>query len=387
MKKVLCFAAAALTLFAACQKTTIVYDNDEPQEIAVFAVNKSATKAPVSSVAFPEDYDMMVASYLASGTEDVTEPGDYFDGTLFTADDEGTAWKGNKYWPMSDATLNFLAIAQQPSIDSPYTGDVSEVTFGNNSAVYVKQAVVTFEGNQTSEENYNQFDLMYAAGSQSHTEGGIYSDVPMTFTHALSWIKFTVATTLKNEDADDETFSMTVNSIRLSGANYGGTLTVSTEEALTTGLATSNYSHVWSDQTVAVDDVYVPAAAVTGDDGSTTVSVAAKVEGLSAFDATAKPFGNGLLVVPNDYSEVADGSRPKITVNYTMNQGAGEYTFEKTVEIPTIEWEANKIYTYALNINLTQISVVPSVGEWTSHDNDGNVGTDDDIPVSVDPTN
>ena len=376
MKKVLCFAAAALTLFAACQKTTVVYDNSEPQEIAVFAVNKTATKAPVADADFPDDYDMQVAAYLASGGIG-TESGDYFDGTLFTKGN-GDVWTGGKYWPMSDATLNFLAVAVPPA--SSYTG-TAEVVFGEGTtrSNFVQKAVVTFANNQTVAANYNQFDLMYAAGSQSHTEGEIYNNVEMTFKHALSWIKFTVATNLKNKDANDNTFSMKVNSIRLSGASYGGTLTISTTAELTGDLANATYSPVWTNWSSAVDNVYVPNT--DGDDKAEAVSELSKYEATP----TAKPFGNGLLVVPCDYNDAADDDLPKITINYTMNQGDGEYTFERTVTIPAIEWECNKIYTYALNINLTEISVAPTVDEWTSHDNDGENGENNDIPVDMDP--
>lgn len=397
MKKVLCFAAAALTLFAACQKTTVVYDNSEPQEIAVFAVNKTATKAPVADATFPTDYKMQVAAYLASGGIG-TESGDYFDGTLFSKGD-GTVWTGGKYWPMSAATLNFLAVAV-PRASSSYTG-TAEVVFGETTGEgeeatksnFVKKAVVTFANNQTVEAvaegtdesdaptpaveaNYNQFDLMYAAGSQSHTEGGTYNNVEMPFKHALSWIKFTVATNLKNKDANDDTFSMTVKSIRLSGASYGGTLTISTTAVLTGNLANATYSPVWTSWSTAVDDVYVPNA-----DGNAKADA---VSGLSTYEATptAKPFGNGLLVVPCDYTKT-NTTTPSVTINYTMDQGDGEYTFERTVTIPAINWECNKIYTYALNINLTEISINPSVSSWTDYDNDGNTAGIQPIEVNT----
>lgn len=379
MKKVLCFAAAAMTLFAACQKTTVVYDNSEPQEIAVFAVNKTATKAPVAGTDFP-DYDMQVAAYLASGGIGTAASGDYFDGTLFSKGNDDV-WTGGKYWPMSAATLNFLAVAVPPA-SSSYTG-TAEVVFGEigegqgaTKSNFVKQAVVTFDDNETTDDNYNQFDLMYAAGNQSHAEGSGYDNVSMSFKHALSWIKFTVATNLKN-DEDDNTFSMTVNSISLSGASYGGTLTVtkSTNKTLKENLATSDYTAEWSDQSEGVEDVYVPGE--PANDG--TVSVATAVSGLSAYNATAKPFGNGLLVVPNTYEE---GSTPSVTINYTMNQGNGAYTFERTVELPAVTWDCNKIYTYALNINLTEISIKPSVSEWPDDDDPIEVNTNTTITES-----
>ena len=391
MKKILLIAASAMMVFASCTKVNVNYpDNGQPQEIAMFAVNKKATKAPVAGETFPTDYDMMVAAYLASG--DLTENGngDYFDGTLFTKG-SGDFWTGGKYWPVSTSTINFLAIAQQPE-SSPYTGDVSEVVFGvgeTTKSNFTKQAVVTFVNNQTTADNYNQFDLMYAAGQGVHTVGGDYANVEMTFKHALSWIKFTVATNVKNTSANDNTYSMTVNSICLSGASYGGTLTVdnsanynarptNTSGVLSVNSNVATGTCTWtSTENDKKDNVYVPGAA----DNTGSVAIASAVDGLAAYNASAKAFGNGLLVVPVDYSEVGNGSRPTITINYTMNQGNGDYTFERTIEIPQINWEANKIYTYALTITLQKIEINPSVGDWLTHDNDGNNGENDNIPV------
>ena len=120
MKKVLCFAAAAMALFAACQKTTVVYDNGGQQEIAFFAVNKTATKAPVSNTTFPETYAMQVAAYLADGDGVATGGRNYFNGTTFTKPNDGTYWTGGQFWPLSAATLNFIAVA--PEVASAGSG-------------------------------------------------------------------------------------------------------------------------------------------------------------------------------------------------------------------------------------------------------------------------
>lgn len=347
----------------------------------MFAVNKSATKAPVESnnSSFPTDYEMMVAAYLASGAQDnsgFTAGGDYFDGTLFTNVEESNIWTGGKYWPVSTSTINFLAVAMQPSpeSESPYTGKVSGVVFGEkvgnatNNSNFTKQAVVTFANNQTTANNYNQFDLMYAAGQGIHTEGQSYSDVTMSFKHALSWIKFTVATNV--------TCTLKVNSIRLSKASYGGKLTISNTNFNSTDAAnveTGDYTVVWTEPTSA-DNVYVPGA-----EANSNVAIASELN----VSTTPQSFGNGLLVVPVDYSNVADNSRPTITINYTMNQGDGDYTFERTIEIPQIDWVANKIYTYALTITLQEIEINPSVDDWLTHDNDGDAGNNDNIPVDA----
>ena len=75
MKKVLCFAAAAMAIFASCQKTEVVYSNDGPQEIALFAVNKTATKTPVDGGSFSSNDNMAVAAYIVEGTT----PANFFD--------------------------------------------------------------------------------------------------------------------------------------------------------------------------------------------------------------------------------------------------------------------------------------------------------------------
>lgn len=378
MKKIFLIAASAMMVLASCTKVVINYPEDaQPQEIAMFAVNKKATKAPVANEGtFPKDYGMKVAAYLASGAQDnnsgFTAGGDYFDGTLFTFTNVSEAskniWTGGKYWPVSTSTINFLAVAMQPSGNSPYTGSVSSVVFGEkvggatNNSNFTKQAVVTFANNQTTANNYNQFDLMYAAGQGTHTEGQSYSDVTMSFKHALSWIKFTVATNV--------TCSLKVNSIRLSKASYGGTLTISNTNFNSTDatkVETGDYTVVWTDPTSAAN-VYVP---------GTANAIASKLD----VTTTQQSFGNGLLVVPVNYSGVEDSSRPTITINYTMNQGNGDYTFERTIEIPKINWEANKIYTYALTITLQKIEIEPNVGDWLTYDNDGEAGNNDNIPV------
>ena len=119
MKKIFLIAASAMMVLASCTKVVINYPEDaQPQEIAMFAVNKSATKAPVGGAVegatFPTDYNMMVAAYLVSGTENTT-PGEYFTNKIFAKKGSAATWTGGQYWPVSAATLNFVAIAPERS--------------------------------------------------------------------------------------------------------------------------------------------------------------------------------------------------------------------------------------------------------------------------------
>lgn len=378
MKKVLCFAAAAMALFAACQKTTVVYDNGGQQEIAFFAVNKTATKAPVSDVTFPADYDMMVAAYLAEGGE---AAGNYFAGTKFTRAPQGTTpetylWTGQKYWPLTYSKINFLAVAQ-PSDSYDGVGTVN-TTF--NATNYANSATVVLANNQTVQDDpetptddegvYSQFDLMYAAGLGDHSDSHPYPEVNMIFNHALSWINFNVATNVDNID-------VTVNSIQLDRAYYGGTLTLNnanyaSEVSYSTSDAITVTTDSWANRTAQTNNVFVPNNNAT-----------ANAEGVQCtVSPTASPasFGNGLLVVPTKYNT----NYPSFTINYTITDGAAVTTYNYThafADDGDFEWEPGKKYIYNIIINLNEIKVNPGVEVWDDTDDNGTPAIDsDDTP-------
>lgn len=369
MKKVLCFAAAALTLFAACQKTTVVYDNSEPQEIAVFAVNKTATKAPVAGTDFPDDYDMQVAAYLAAG--DGVTTGDYFDGTTFTKGE--TNWAGGKYWPVSAATLNFLAVAPQveataTAAEDETAGATITTVFGTTpvnptaeggdetpeKTNYVSQSVTTVTNNDA-----NQYDVMYAVVSASKVAGSAPSAVGMTFNHAYAWLDF------KFSKTNDETGAPTIkiNSVTVNGVATDGTLTVtianynSSEDNLTA-------SQSWT-STVDNDGIVVPAV-------TDTEQILTKDETLTT---TPTQYYNGLLLIP-------EHPMTSFVINYTTTVGGVSHTFDYTYNAPTTpSWTAGYKYTYDIKMSFSQIEVSPSVSTWEDYDADSN--TEGNQPIEV----
>ena len=334
MKKVLCFAAAAMAIFASCQKTEVVYSNDGPQEIALFAVNKTATKAPVSGDDFMGGDDMTVVAYIAEGAIDERGQatfGNFFGPTLFQCEQGATYYTGQpaRYWPLTSSTINFLAVTE--------TGggvDKTSTVFNEN---YGAGATVTLSDNS----GYNQNDLMFAAGQGKHAQGSNYSSVSMVFKHALSWINFEVATTTATG------YSIVVNSISLNSAVYQGTLALANANyASTSNIGTSNVEATWTPGTPTAK-VYVPNAAGDG-----------KAESVSLTDVP-EPFGNGLLVVPN-------GGAGSFTINYTLTQADNtKNTFDYTYNFPQpVSWEMAKKYTYKINITLSEVEIDPSVEDW-----------------------
>ena len=327
MKKFFFLAAAATLTFAACNKTEVVYD-DNPQEIAMFAVNNLATKAPVADANFLEGDNMSVAAYLVSG--DGATPGNFFAKTAFGKN--GNYWTGGKYWPISTAKISFLAITE--------TGggvDKSETTFNGNMA---SQATVNLTGNNVLDQN----DLMYAAAQATHEQGAAYAPVPMVFKHALSWINFSIRTNLAPGQ-------VTVNSIALNGACTDGTLTVTYNNYNEEG--TPDLSTAWAKATKKGSPLYVPAA-------PNAEGVVNQAAAQVANDGDYVPYGNGLLVVPG-YS--ADS----FTINYTLKQDDDvAQTFDYTYTFPAdLNWEMAHKYIYKINITFTEIEIDPEVEKLT----------------------
>lgn len=326
MKRFFFLAVAATAMLAACNKTEIVPTGD-PQEISFVAVNKVATKTPVSGVDFLDSDKMQVAAYIVAGSE---EAGDFFGKTLF--EKSGSFWKGNpaRYWPLSSSVINFLAITDNG-------GNVSDKTNISFPSPFTKTATVQLSNNAC----LNQTDLMYAAGQGSHDQGGAYNDVDMVFKHALSWVNFKFST------PNTTGYQIVVNSVKLDGACYDGTLTLDNADydQVTPAPTTAAVVPSWSPSD-AVNNIFVPNA-----DGSAKAT---------ALPLTSTPtlFGNGLLVVP--------GYATSFTINYTLIQEDGtDNTFNYKYNLPSGgSWKMAMKYFYNINITLSEIEVDPSVTRW-----------------------
>ena len=324
MKRFFFLTVAATALFAACNKTEVV-PTGEAQEISFVAVNKVATKVPVDKSEFNDGDDMHVAAYIVAGSE---TDGNFFGPTHFKK--TGTFWTGDpaRYWPLTTSTINFLAVTG--------TGGGASNSTTTFTGSYASGATVTLNDNSA----FNQNDLMFAAGQGTHTQGEDYTAVSMVFKHALSWVKFYVC------KKDETGYDIVVNSIKLNGASYQGTLTLSNgqfnEE---TPQETDKVQASWSPATPK-DGVPVPHA-----DGK---HVAAAVT------LTQSPtlFGNGLLVVP--------GYATSFTINYTLTQAGGvANTFDYTYTLPGGgKWEMAKAYLYYISFDLSEIEIEPEITDW-----------------------
>ena len=333
MKRFFFLAVAATMTFAACSKTEVVPTGDA-QEISFTAVNKVATKVPVDGTAFKEGDDMHVAAYIVAGSE---TDGNFFGSTHFTKKVGADYWTGNpaRYWPLTSSKINFLAVTG--------TGGGASNSTTTFTGSYASGATVTLNDNSA----FNQNDLMFAAGQGTHTQGGAYVAVPMVFKHALSWVKFIVC------KKDAAGYDIVVNSIKLNGASYQGTLTLTNEQFdEETAQETDNVEAVWSD-TTPKDGVLVPN--VAGSDAAERLTLSYSSSGFATSE-----FGNGLLVVP--------GYATSFTINYTLTQDGGvANTFDYTYTLPAEgEWKMAKAYLYYISFDLNEIEIKPEVKDWAS---------------------
>lgn len=332
MKKFFFLAAAATAMLAACNKTEIVPTGDV-QEIAFTSINKVATKAPVDGATFLTGDDMDVVAYLAAG--DGATAGTYFKETLFKNVSGTNTWSGKRYWPLSDATINFLAVT---NIGGGVAGHV-ENTF--NETVPASEVVSVLSGNHDA----SQTDLMFAAGQGTHTQGGAYTTVGMVFKHALSWINFQVRTDNGVGNADPK---IAINSITLNNVPVNGTLTVTNGNYATTGAecVTENLGATWN-YTDRVNMKLVETGIVTDDFKNDLLLT----NNFTEFG------GNGVLVIPS--------AQTSFTINYTITQPDGTpNTFNYTYDLAGNDWNMAKKYVYHITMTLSEILIEPSVTSW-----------------------
>ena len=330
MKKVLFFAAAALTMLAACNKTEVVYDND-PQEIAMFAVSNVATKAPVSGTTFLDGDNMRVSAYLAeTDANNVDKRNHYFSNILFQKG-SGTTWVGGQYWPLSKATMNFVAVTQ-------IGGGVAEegITYDETTDAFT----VTLDANNAS--TISQPDVMYAVGRGTNTPGSANAPVAMEFKHALAWVNFCFASNVT------EAGVLVVNSVDLY-TRYNGVFTI-TPVNFTEPTAALSAAVNWTSKAGAFS-IPVPNA------DNSAVMAHMDMSGLTDYQS----FGNGLLVVPMADVDEVD---PYFVISYTIKQSDGNKTYTYKHLLKDVVWEAAKKYTYNINITLKEIEVSPTVDDW-----------------------
>ena len=333
MKKYLLLASVAALAFTSCSDQSTEFVGDEAaqkaREISFSPVARPTTRAAIDGTAFPTTLDMKVAAYQVEATGG--SAGAYFDATTFkyqyvggSASGSGSYWGGEtaKFWPLTAAYINFLAIANANADNA--TG----VTWNT----YPTTGVVTIA---MSDNSSTQRDLMYAIGDGAVTQSGNSLSFPdkvdMEFKHAQAWIDFKVKANSTVETA------ITINSITLKGAKYNGTYTVThTAYNAKTGQSVAG---VWSALPATGTNVAVPGWSA------------------AALTTSFATVGNGLMIVPDD---AATGDFTSFTINYTFDGKTYVYTYTPA----STQVEQAKHYIYEITFQLHEIYINPTVADW-----------------------
>ena len=349
MKKFFLLVPVAALAMTACTSESNEFVGDSQQqtrEISFMPLNQKMTRAAVQGTTFPTTNTMEVVAYQTDPDAE-----NYFTKLTFKKDATLSiwrAWNGSdyapKYWPLSEAKLNFFAVSGAGVNNADITIDDD---LDRDDVADVNYAKVGATGSYT---NATQSDIMYAFGRGyvKQDNNALYfnretsgDDVPvaMVFKHAMSLIKFQV------KAADDASTAITINSIKLNGASYTGTLQLKSDAAITANTGDPTITVLWTPD-AAENGVTVPNINTLG--LTTTYAPA---------DGGAEGTWASLIIVPN-----ATKGFTSFTVNYTFDGHTYDYTYTPSPDVPVA---AGNVYTYQLNFQLHEITISPSITAWT----------------------
>lgn len=355
MKNFIFAAAVAVVALASCQKETTVRNELSPMnEIALRSVN-GTVKSAINGTTFPAGYDILVSAYrnLDSAVKGNDNPGNFFEAIHFSKGASDAIWHSStpKYWPLT-GNLDLLCIASS-GIKSAANGIVPTCTWGESGNV-AKKAVVSVPDNSIMFD-----DLLFgAANAQTYVSTG----TAVAFNHAETAVVFTAKSNVKYNESSN--VGITIDSISINGAKYSGTLTVSNPAA---GSSTGSISAAWSD--LGTEKPYVKARVWNIANLGNDVSEPA-LTGLHLADTSANlsyhPFGEAYVILPEQ-------DAVPFTVTYTIHNGFkadgntkldNQLQYKYTPAAGT-KWAQGKKNVYDLNISLNEITIAPTVVDWS----------------------
>lgn len=304
MKKFFAMAAVAALMLTGCVNNEM-FEDAEPAEIVMQAVNKVPNKAIVEGATFSGDFK--VFGFFSEDDFTSTQQFGMYDVECTKVGDVYKNSTTSYYWPMS-GKVGFYAVA--PASIAPTVSWADGLTLTNYN-VNTAAAKVT--------------DVMFAYNWGAKGS----SALKMTFYHALSQVLVKVKT-----NADYANATLTVKSV--SFTNVDVVATCNYEESSTANQE-ANPSITWTGNTDydATEEYYATESAAVTD--------------------SAVAYGAGILTIPQTM-----GANAKISIAYALTQNGK--TVVGTVSKPITEaWVAGKRYIYTLNFKLDEITFDPDV--------------------------
>ena len=338
MKKNLFLISVVALSLGACSNDTTLEQNTatelQPKEIGFNPLNQVPTRAAVEGTDFPTTYSMWVAAYQYGSPSGH----DYFyDASTSSVLDyvpynysTSNIWVGTpkQYWPLSDATINFLAVTKESNVTPSF----------HSTSSFAQDVTVAMTDNSST-----QHDLMYAVGQGSVTKTGNAvvvndPDVDMEFKHALAWVDFYV----KTADTYLDNKAIKLRGIKVNGSYSGGSLYLDNSANYNSNTTPSALTPVWSSRT--------PVA---------PVAIAVPNWSTNYITNVSTEVAKGLLVVPH----ATENSISSFTIEYTLN--GIDYDFDYTPA--SLVLTAGNHYVYDITFTLTEIRVEATVTPWADN--------------------
>lgn len=324
MKKIYLSVLAAAVAVTACDKSeTINVENSKQQEIAFSPVNQPATKAPITTAAFPDDNTIYVS---ASNNK-----AKFFEAKTFKKD--GTVWKNYDtgagafspiYWPLGGVgSFDFLAYSTTLAATAVW-GDGNALTdddvAGNVTITYPANYALPAAGVMATQD-----DLLYATTSSASRNTAL----PIDFKHALAWVNFMVKSNIPVD----------ITKIELVNVYTEGDFTI--DQTQNTPVTSWDFSGATASDKAILNYV---------DETTLNTIAGVDIDGTTNLVNTDYAFGDKGILLPAQ-------PIPNFKITYDLGDGALEYI----VNQPRGTWENGKKYTYKIAITFNEITLAPTV--------------------------
>ena len=349
MKKIF-LSILAIAALASCSKSDVIFEQEN--EIGLLPATKNVTKISGTSGTLADTQELGVWAYWDNdGTVETNVTSyanynsDYLVNALFAKKSGSWAGSGEAYpWPVN-GSLVFAGYTTQTDNVFPLTS--------TEGATSVSYALSTDEMTFTNYnyDNTTEFDLCWfgrTSASYNYRTVTTNNSVPVTLSHALTWI------TIKVYGEGTPVDNWTITSMNLKNVVTKGTGTC-TGTTTTTSLTNENPDGSTTTTTVVTPATTVWTAVTTTEtypifNGSTTIDDVDNIKELS-----------NNVIIP---------SLPlKLIISFTYTVQGQEKTEYKEVDLKldannTIKWKSGVHYTYTLKFTGNEILVSPVYGGW-----------------------
>lgn len=355
MKKIVCTLLAVAAL-AACTKSEVNYE--APAEIGFAPATENITKAAMAAGTLGTSEKIGVWAFWNGTSGSIAETNatyaNYTDSYLSNAEfiyKNNTAWGGNGVahpWPTNGA-LVFAGYTKPTKDQTDFS--IAYTLNDNTTTTDVNEAdVMTFTNFTQSTSTADTYDLCwFGRTSASYNNRADGEAVPVTLSHALTWITIQIKGKTENSlpvTAKWKVTNVTLNDIMNVGTGtcIGTTTSTTTDNVTTITPATATWAFA-SNAAKNKMSIY---------SGSKDITATA-----TDIETTAK----GTVIIPQTPTSV--------TVEWQYAVGNATKTETKTLPLTLGDgsaWKAGTHYTYTLVFDSNEILVAPSYSDWATSD-------------------